>query len=186
MNIFWNKNNSICNRTITPMSFSLFEWVLQWQPKWWQSTLVASSVFLLTDYSLSNVNRSYRTHKQMILRVVFWPLHAFTWQKMFPVYLGSLKLAWLQYPETFKSLLLQPVQVQLSWHKDQTTIFLEWKSCVRKYTLVLPDSLCVRRVASTPAFLYGEAVDDLFSAVRSPALIRVESSYDFKVRFRNL
>ena len=63
-------------------------------------------------------------------------------------------------------------------------------SCVevvcREIHVSLPDSLRVRRVASTPAFVDGEAVDDLFSAVRSPALIRVESSCDFKVRFRNL
>ena len=64
-------------------------------------------------------------------------------------------------------------------------------SCVevvcQEIHVILPDSFSVRPVyvASTPAFVGGVAVDDLFSDVRSPALVRVDSSCDFKVSYTN-
>ena len=45
-----------------------------------------------------------------------------------------------------------------------------------------PHSLAIRRVALCPVEVAGRAIDDLFNEVYSPALIRVVSSCNFKVR----
>ena len=52
----------------------------------------------------------------------------------------------------------------------------------REIHVSLPECLSVRRVALTPSIVNGHSVQDMFENVRSPALVHVDCSCDFKVR----
>ena len=60
-------------------------------------------------------------------------------------------------------------------------------SCVqvvcREIHVSLPEKLSVRRVALTPTVVNGKPVAEMFDGVRSPALVHVDCSCDFKASF---
>ena len=69
--------------------------------------------------------------------------------------------------------------------KDDFTVLPSSITCVevlcREIHVSLPVSLHIRRVALSPSFVGNMAISDLFDGVRSPCLVRVDSSCNFTV-----